>query len=477
MNTIQLAMFPMKNVSISQRCNSNYSHKYLEAIDANGEGTGKEYGRAPTRVKVLAVLKKETTGFNNTVLFGTCDENGNEAKVRCADGKDRILTFAFTHDDNIDDMVVGAIYQQFDVCYMEGTKGDATGNHIHIEVGEGWQYKKRKDSHGNWCLLNLICPEDIFFLKEGYHTVTNYGLNGYSFPVVDYDHVDIDVKPLPYGFSEQYVNGVDCYFYKLNKETETIFQRMSEPEYSIQSLKEVLSEGVVFPTDYTEMRKVPSWVGVKSVESGKVVFVMPFNFFEGTTNNQILGRCQGENVDKRPDQEAFLDSVITKDFELMQGDNMGQFASWEYMDMNDILIGNSPALMLYHNGTARKLYSDGVGWNKYNTVTGLTVMAQDGDSIIIGIANDGVKPQEVADWLFARGCSKVNFGDGGGSAYCCYNVGYFEEPPIVEEPIPEEPSSEVVETPQEDEIDKEERLIDLLIKLFKTLLKLLIKEE
>lgn len=177
-------LFPMTNVSISQRAYSSGSHKTLQAIDINGENTGIENGRAPCMVKVLKVLEKSKTGFNNTVLVGTCDIGGNKASVLCADGIKRVLTFAFTHDNYIGDIKVGSILNQWDVFYQEGTTGQATGNHIHLEVGIGWQFNKYKDANGNWCIRNLISPEKVFWLDER-HTIKNRGLNGYTFKYIN----------------------------------------------------------------------------------------------------------------------------------------------------------------------------------------------------------------------------------------------------------------------------------------------------
>ena len=180
--TVELALFPMKYVSISQRALTTGSHRNLEAIDMNGMDTGIDLGRAPCYVKVLKVLKKSTTGFNNTVLVGTCNAAGQKTAVLCADGIKRVLTFAYTHDNYIDDIKEGKVYKQLDAFYHEGTTGQATGNHIHLEIGEGWQYRKYKDKYGNWCLQNLISCEKVFWLLEGYHVVTNRGTNGYNFP-------------------------------------------------------------------------------------------------------------------------------------------------------------------------------------------------------------------------------------------------------------------------------------------------------
>lgn len=178
---MEKALFPMKNVSISRRAfKPGTTHTHLNAIDINGEDTNKEYGRAPCRCRVLKILPISTTGYANTVIFGSCDISGQPAKVLCADGEARVLSFAFTHDNKIR-VVEGQIVEQGDVIYAEGTTGNATGFHIHLEVGEGWQFKKISNGKGDWTLQSLLFSYKVFWLKEGYHKITNFGLNGYTF--------------------------------------------------------------------------------------------------------------------------------------------------------------------------------------------------------------------------------------------------------------------------------------------------------
>lgn len=92
----------MKNVSISRRAfKPGTTHANLNAIDINGEDRSKEYGRAPCRCRVLKILPITSTGYANTIIFGSCDTNGQPAQVMCADGVPRVLSFAFTHDNKI----------------------------------------------------------------------------------------------------------------------------------------------------------------------------------------------------------------------------------------------------------------------------------------------------------------------------------------------------------------------------------------
>lgn len=178
---MEYALFPMKNVSISRRAfKPGTTHTNLNAIDINGEDKSKEYGRAPCRCRVLKILPITATGYANTIIFGSCDQSGQPAEVLCADGVPRVLSFAFTHDHKIR-VEEGQIVTQGEIVYAEGTTGNASGNHIHLEVGEGWQYKKVKNNYGDWSLQSLLFAYKVFWLKEGYHKVTNFGLNGYTF--------------------------------------------------------------------------------------------------------------------------------------------------------------------------------------------------------------------------------------------------------------------------------------------------------
>ncbi len=183
-------IFPTKVISISQKFHSGH-----KAWDLNGSDRGIDVWYAPCRIKVLAIFPIETTGFYNTVLFGTCDESGNQAPVMCADGQARVLTFGCTHMDDLNKygLQVGKIYHSGDKCYDEGTTGFSTGNHVHMDVAEGWQYRRTKES-GKWYLPNLVDIEAIFYQLEGWNTIRN--TNGYTFPTTNSRNVDID--PIEY---------------------------------------------------------------------------------------------------------------------------------------------------------------------------------------------------------------------------------------------------------------------------------------
>lgn len=185
---MEYAIYPMKTISISQRANGGYSHVGLQAWDIVGTDTGIEPWYAPCRVKVLAINPR--SWMSNTVFFGSCDENGNEAKVMCEDGVARVLTFSCTHmeDEGLSKygIEVNKKFEAGEACYEEGKKGKADGYHVHMEVAEGWAYDKTKNSStGQWETNGIITIADIFYQLSGFNTIGgSYGANGYTFKTV-----------------------------------------------------------------------------------------------------------------------------------------------------------------------------------------------------------------------------------------------------------------------------------------------------
>lgn len=171
-------ILPMMNFNISQGRNGSYSHKNLNAYDLCGEGTSKEYFRAPCKMKLVKkypYIKYGSPG--NTLLYQSVE------KVDMANGTCDYITLALTHCDNISRWTEGQIFNQWDVIYQEGTTGNATGAHVHMEIGLGKQTYKSYDKYGNWCLKNLLNIEDVFYYDSKKIKILNNG--GYRF------------KPLP----------------------------------------------------------------------------------------------------------------------------------------------------------------------------------------------------------------------------------------------------------------------------------------
>lgn len=157
---MQKLIYPLKVVGFTQVENeAGTSHDGILAIDMNGKDAGVDNAYAPCDLKVLAVSSSA-----NTVYFGSVD------KVLCADGKERYVTLAFTHDDNIRDNKVGKTYKSGEICYQEGKK-NAGGNHVHIEVAEGHVTTKVKKKSGYYGFKDdvALAPTNVFFALKGWN--------------------------------------------------------------------------------------------------------------------------------------------------------------------------------------------------------------------------------------------------------------------------------------------------------------------
>lgn len=240
-----------------------------------------------------------------------------------------------------------------------------------------------------------------------------------------------------YGLNKKLYCGVNIYIYKLDLTKVGIRQIANEPLYTCKTLKETVG-GKRLTSYNTTDRKVPSWVEVYNLLTNKPIFAMPFCYFENHDNyknyGEIYGRCQGVNINNKPDQEAWLDAVITKENRLKLGDDMGQLASWEEVEVN---CGFSPCLILLKDKVVRKLYSPASGWGKYNTKNTQTFIAQDAETLYLGVVDGLIYPSTISVWLENFGVTDVMFGDSGGSAYAYYR----EENEPKEEETPDEPIS------------------------------------
>lgn len=162
---MQYIKFPMKYMNITQGVNGSFSHKGLLAIDNAGKNGGIDNVFAPFD----GVIKRIWHGSNTVWLEST-------SKVKFADGKTDYCTASFTHDNNVTNLKVGQKIKQGQVFYQEGTFGNATGNHVHIDVargkftGNGWHQNK----YGGWEINNAIHPEKAFFVN-GVTIINGFG--------------------------------------------------------------------------------------------------------------------------------------------------------------------------------------------------------------------------------------------------------------------------------------------------------------
>ncbi len=165
---MEKALFPLKYMNQTQGVNGSYSHQGTYAIDYGNRGV-KEKLYAP----FTGIIRKIYTTSGNGVWLESVD------KVLYADGTIDYMTVLTMHDDDVSDLKVGQIIKQGEVYYHQGKAGNATGIHVHLEVGKGkytgtgWY----KNSNDIWMINNAIHPCDALFLTEDIDIVDDGGYN------------------------------------------------------------------------------------------------------------------------------------------------------------------------------------------------------------------------------------------------------------------------------------------------------------
>lgn len=150
-------IFPSKYLRITQGYNEG-THKDSYAID----NAGKDSGISDIYAPFTGIIKKIYTNDANEVWLESID------KVEYPDGTVDYLTVMFAHDNDVSNLFVGKRIKQGEVFYQEGTKGNVTGNHCHIECGRGkfngtgWH----KNNSGYWSINNSKKPEECFWLDD-----------------------------------------------------------------------------------------------------------------------------------------------------------------------------------------------------------------------------------------------------------------------------------------------------------------------
>lgn len=161
-------LFPAKCIRITQGYNEG-THKDSFAIDNADIDTGISNIYAP----FTGIIKKIYSNDANEVWLESIE------KQEYPDGTIDYMTIMFAHDNDVSDLFVGKRINKGEVFYSEGTKGNTTGAHCHIECGKGkftstgWH----KNSANYWSINNGKAPEDCLWIDDSIKIIDNYGYN------------------------------------------------------------------------------------------------------------------------------------------------------------------------------------------------------------------------------------------------------------------------------------------------------------
>lgn len=171
-------IFPSKYMRITQGYNIG-THKDSFAIDNADKDSGISNIYAP----FTGIIKKIYQNDANEVWLESTD------KVEYPDGTIDYMNIMFAHCNDISNLFVGKIIKQNEAFYKEGTKGNVTGNHCHIECGKGrftgtgWH----KNNAGYWSINNGKRPEECLWLDDSINILNS---NNYNFKKIPTNSVD-----------------------------------------------------------------------------------------------------------------------------------------------------------------------------------------------------------------------------------------------------------------------------------------------
>ncbi|MBR6690416.1 MAG: LysM peptidoglycan-binding domain-containing protein [Bacilli bacterium] len=165
---MEKAVLMLDNLNVSQKANSDFTHKGDKALDLSGKDTGIESLKAP----FTGIIKRIYTN-TNSVWLESID------KVKYADGTIDYMTVMTMHDNDVSNLKVGDIIKQGTVYYEEGRKGYTTGNHIHLAVGKGKFTGNRwyLNDDGSWVINNQYDVYKALYLFDSVNVLNSGGYN------------------------------------------------------------------------------------------------------------------------------------------------------------------------------------------------------------------------------------------------------------------------------------------------------------
>lgn len=164
-NGVQYAMYPNPVMNITQTIDGYYSHKGTNAIDDAQADSGISNGYAPCDMVCVATDYGEAYG--NAMFW-----QSTTPVITRSHGQ-QYITMMVIHDSTAD-AYTGLTVSQGQQLYSEGTAGNATGNHNHIEVALGqWTGTHYVKSGGLtawgsevYMMPGNINPAEVFFADD-----------------------------------------------------------------------------------------------------------------------------------------------------------------------------------------------------------------------------------------------------------------------------------------------------------------------
>lgn len=171
----QYFMFPMKYMYISQDEYGEYSHQGILAIDFLGwDENGRVYKCPYYAPCDCTCIAKSSSG--DWVVWESDD------KVHCADGTLSKMCWVQIHDDT--PFPVGTKKKQGEIIGHTGTKGNVTGDHLHLNVARGSYSGWGENSQGSGYLINSCHIYEVMYVPQDIHYISGNNHNWFTVPEI-----------------------------------------------------------------------------------------------------------------------------------------------------------------------------------------------------------------------------------------------------------------------------------------------------
>lgn len=168
----QVLLFPLEYMYITQGEGGSYSHSGTKAMDFQGYGADGRVYNCPYYAPCDLVCVRRS----DTAVYNIWD---SKEPVLCADGVKRNVSIWNIHSANLYD--VGTELKQGDLLGVTSKLGEATGDHVHLEMALN-HYTGQELTNGNqWSLKGAMSLYDGMFIND---TII---VKDYDYKWVEYD--------------------------------------------------------------------------------------------------------------------------------------------------------------------------------------------------------------------------------------------------------------------------------------------------
>ena len=162
---VEVLLFPLPYLYMSQNEGGDYSHAGTLAMDFLGWGVNGRIYKAPYYAPCSCRCIASTESANRIWQ--------SDNPVLYADGTTDYVTWVQAHDNN--PLPVGTHLNQGDLLGHTGTAGEVTGDHVHFNFAKGrYAYWEQVPPNNKWQLKNSIHIYDACFVND---TVIVHGYN------------------------------------------------------------------------------------------------------------------------------------------------------------------------------------------------------------------------------------------------------------------------------------------------------------